>query len=165
MIIYQVGTLKGMLDAEGMPLNHIKPHRELFFYVQYDLDIMDAVLGTCAIFSIPIFGSKSTDHQAKMCKKYKIGFIKEAYVNLQYNNQKKLLPVSQSRQPTMEDIYKRTVSIGLEDSVVNNKGSIISLGFSGRLFLFCIHSNMPTAIDNAKACRKGVDEVNAKRGW
>ena len=25
-ILYQVGALKGFLDAEGMPLNHIKPH-------------------------------------------------------------------------------------------------------------------------------------------
>ena len=25
-LIYQIGALKGFLDAEGMPLNHIKPH-------------------------------------------------------------------------------------------------------------------------------------------
>ncbi len=29
-ILYQVGALKGFLDAEGMPLNHIKPHGALY---------------------------------------------------------------------------------------------------------------------------------------
>ena len=29
-LIYQVGALKGFLDAEGMELNHIKPHGSLY---------------------------------------------------------------------------------------------------------------------------------------
>ena len=29
-IIYQVGALKGFLEAEGMMLNHIKPHGSLY---------------------------------------------------------------------------------------------------------------------------------------
>ena len=30
MVTYQVGALRGFLDAEGLPLNHIKPHGALF---------------------------------------------------------------------------------------------------------------------------------------
>src|SRR5450759_1913543 len=29
-VIYQVGALKAFLEAEGMPLNHIKPHGALY---------------------------------------------------------------------------------------------------------------------------------------
>ena len=29
-MIYQIGALKGFLEAEGMPLNHIKPHGALY---------------------------------------------------------------------------------------------------------------------------------------
>ena len=29
-IIYQVGALQGFLKAEGLPLNHIKPHGSLY---------------------------------------------------------------------------------------------------------------------------------------
>lgn len=165
MVVYQVGALKGLLDAEGVPLNHVKPHGELFFYMQRDLAIMDAVIRACAVFGVPVFGSKGTDHQADVCKKYGVEFIEEAYVDLQYNSQGKLLPVSQSKAATVADIYDRTVSIGMEDSVVDNEGSVINLGFNGRPFLFCIHSDLPTSLENAKACRKGVDEINAKRGW
>ena len=34
MVLYQVGALKAMLDSEGLPLSHIKPHGELYFYMQ-----------------------------------------------------------------------------------------------------------------------------------
>ena len=35
-ILYQVRALKPFLEVEGVPLNHIKPHGELFFYMQRD---------------------------------------------------------------------------------------------------------------------------------
>lgn len=165
MILYQVGALKAMLDAEGVPLNHVKAHGELFFYMQRDLNIMDAVLRACAVFGVPVFGAKGSDAQAEMCKKYSLIFVEEGYVDLQYNKDKKLLPVRESKPATVQDIYDRTVFIGLEDSVVNNEGTVVKLGFDRKPFLFCIHSDMPTALENAKACRKGVDEINAQRGW
>lgn len=165
MIVYQVGALKSLLDAEDVPLNHVKPHGEFFFYMQRDLDIMDAVIRVCAVFGVSVFGSKGTDHQADVCKKCGLEFIEDAYVDVQYNKDRKLLPISQSRPPTVEDIYDRTVAIGLEDSTVDNESSVVSLGFGGRPFLFCIHSGLLTSLDNAKACRRGVDEINSKRGW
>src|SRR5215471_8722280 len=30
LVIYQAGALKAFLDAEGLPLNHIKPHGALY---------------------------------------------------------------------------------------------------------------------------------------
>lgn len=165
MILYQVGALKAMLDAEGVPLNHIKPHGELFFYMQRDLVIMDAVLRACAVFGVPVFGSKGTENQGAMCRKYGLIFVEEAYTDLQYDHNKKLLPVGQSNMASVEDIYSRTMSIGLEDTVVDNTGSQLKIGFDGQPFMFCIHSDMPTALENLKACRKGVDEINATRDW
>ncbi|VUC29305.1 unnamed protein product [Clonostachys rosea] len=165
MILYQVGALKAMLDAEGVPLNHIKPHGELFFYMQRDLEIMDTVLRACSIFKVPVFGSKGTEHQGAMCEKYGLVFVEEAYTDLQYNKHKKLLPASESKMATVEDIYARTMSIGLEDEVEDNDGVKFTVGFNGQPFMFCIHSDMPTALENAKICRKGVHEINSMRGW
>jgi len=42
-IIYQVGALKGFLDAEGMQLHHIKPHGSLFVMASRDPDIAHAI--------------------------------------------------------------------------------------------------------------------------
>ncbi|KAF9891709.1 hypothetical protein FE257_003721 [Aspergillus nanangensis] len=165
MILYQVGSLKAMLDAEGIPLNHIKPHGELFFYMQRDLTIMDAVLRACAVFGVPVFGSKGTKSQGEMCEKYGLIFVEEAYVDLEYSKARSLLSVRESKPATVGDIYRRTISIGLQDEVTDNEGAVFQIGFGGKPFLFCIHSDMPTALDNIQACRKGVDEINATRGW
>jgi UPF0271 protein len=40
-VIYQVGALKGFLEAEGLPLNHIKPHGSL-----YGMSAKDPVVAT-----------------------------------------------------------------------------------------------------------------------
>jgi lactam utilization protein B len=165
MILYQVGALKAMLDAEEVPLSHIKPHGELFFYMQRDLDIMDAVLRACAVFGVPVFGAKGTEHQKAMCEKYGLVFVEEAYTDLQYNTHRKLMPASESKLATVDDVYSRTKLIGLQDLAADNEGHAFKMGFDGQPFLFCIHSDMPTALENAKACREAIDEINAKRGW
>ncbi len=41
-LIYQIGALKGFLDAEGMALNHIKPHGSLYGMAARQEDIAHA---------------------------------------------------------------------------------------------------------------------------
>lgn len=164
-ILYQVGALKAMLDAEGVPLNHIKPHGELFYYMQRDLNIMDAVIRACATFSVPVFGGSGTEHQGAMCKKYGVTFVEEAYVDIQYGPDNKLLSVGESNTASPKDVYERTMSIALEDSVANKAGKMFKVGFNGEPFLLCIHSDTPTALENMKACRKAVDDANTRNKW
>jgi hypothetical protein len=52
--IYSVSAgvaLKAFLEAEGLPLNHIKP-QELFFCTQREAAIMDAVLRTRRLHAV-----------------------------------------------------------------------------------------------------------------
>lgn len=163
MILYQVGALKAMLDAEGVPLNHVKPHGELFFYMQRDLTIMRAVLEACKVFDVPVYGAQSADEKA-MCEELGLIFVEEVYVDIDYSAARKLLPVAQSKQVTPDDVGKRVTSMMRDDSTLDNEGKFLKMGFEGRPFSICIHSDMPTALDNAKAVRKAVDVVNKERG-
>ena len=43
MVTYQVGALKGFLDAEGLPLNHIKPHGALFGAALRDRGVAEGI--------------------------------------------------------------------------------------------------------------------------
>ncbi|KAL2443999.1 Urea amidolyase [Exophiala dermatitidis] len=122
MILYQVGALEGILRAEGIPLNHIKPHGELFFYMQRDLKIMNAVLRACSVFKVPVYGAKGADEQKAMCESLGLIFVEEAYVDLQYDKNKRLLSFAQSKVATPKDVYARTLSIGMDDVVTNNEG-------------------------------------------
>ncbi|CAI6030806.1 unnamed protein product [Clonostachys chloroleuca] len=164
MVLYQIGALKAFLDAEGMPMNHVKPHGELYFYMQRDPAIMEAVIRATAVYGVPMYGAKS-EVQKSMCAKYGLSFIEEAYVDLQYSKEAKLLSVAQSNVATPQDIYTRAFSIATNDNIIDKEGNLVTIGFKGQPFSFCIHSDMPTAFENTKACRKAVDEVNSKLGW
>ena len=59
-IIYQVGALKGFLDAEGMPLNHIKPHGALYGMAARMEEVAHAVADAADVFRVPLFGMNGT---------------------------------------------------------------------------------------------------------
>jgi lactam utilization protein B len=165
MILYQVGALSAFLKAEGVPLNHIKPHGELFFYMQRDVAICEAVIKACAVFGVPVYGAKHSDEEKELCQKYGLTFVEEAYVDISWDKNKKLVRVGQGKLATPDDIYNRTKSIGMDDTVIGIEGEPIKLDFDGKPFSICIHSDMPTALENATRCRKAVEEINAARGW
>jgi len=160
-ILYQVGALKAFLDAEGVPLNHIKPHGELFFYMQRDEIIMDAVLRACASYKVPVYACKN-DMQKEMCAKYGLPFQEELYVDIDYTPAGKLVPVAQSKQATPEAIYDRITKCAFDDERDHNEGGFVRMGFAGKAFSICLHSDMPTARENAIMARKAVDEANKK---
>jgi lactam utilization protein B len=160
-ILYQVGALKAFLEAEGVPLNHIKPHGELFFYMQRDAAIMDAVLRAAAVYKVPVYACKN-EMQKEMCAKYGLPFQEELYVDIDYNPQGALVPVAKSKTATPEMIYKRVLECALKDERDHNEVPLLKLGFAGKPFSICLHSDMPTALENTKAARKAVDEANSK---
>ena len=59
-IIYQVGALKGFLDAEGMPLNHIKPHGALYGAASRDPAVAEAIAEAVGVFGVPVMGMAGT---------------------------------------------------------------------------------------------------------
>jgi UPF0271 protein len=161
MVLYQVGALKAFLEAEGVPLNHIKPHGELFFYMQRDAVIMDAVLRAAAVYKVPVYACKNQMQKA-MCAKYGLPFQEELYVDIDYNKEGGLVPVSKSKQVTPEIIYNRVQECALKDERDHNEGGVLKIGFAGQPFSICLHSDMPTALENVKAARMAVDEANLK---
>ena len=62
-MIYQIGALKGFLDAEGMQLNHIKPHGALYGMAARMEEVAHAVADAADVFRVPILGMAGTCHE------------------------------------------------------------------------------------------------------
>src|SRR6185503_712416 len=62
-MIYQIGALKGFLDAEGLPLNHIKPHGALYGMAARNEEVAHAVADAADVFGVPVLGMKGTFHE------------------------------------------------------------------------------------------------------
>ncbi|KAM3479982.1 hypothetical protein MY8738_005185 [Beauveria namnaoensis] len=159
LVLYQVGALQAMLASEGVALAHVKPHGELFFYMQRDAAIMRAVLEACRTFGVPVYGCEN-EEQRSMCDELGLQFQGEVYVDIDYSKEGKLVPRAQSRAVTPEMCGERAVEAARTGTWNNGE---VGLGVNGRIFSICIHSDVPGALDNAKAVRRAVHEVNKAR--
>ncbi|KAJ9637413.1 hypothetical protein H2204_004837 [Knufia peltigerae] len=163
MILYQVGALKAMLDVEGVELSHIKPHGELYFYMQREEPVMRAVLEACAPFNVPVYACRNEKQQA-VCDHLGIPFQQEVYVDIDYSAKGELLPVSKSKPTTPEICASRFRLMAEQDQTRDIDDNLITLGFNGKPFSVCLHSDMPGALENARKVRQVVDEVNRNNG-
>jgi UPF0271 protein len=62
-IIYQVGALKAFLDAEGLKLNHIKPHGALYVLASRDETTAHGICDAAEVFGVPLYGMANTVHE------------------------------------------------------------------------------------------------------
>src|SRR5271169_3057339 len=63
LVIYQTGALRALLDAEGMALNHVKPHGALYGMAARDEGIAVAIANAVRAFGVPILGMAFTAHE------------------------------------------------------------------------------------------------------
>lgn len=83
MITYQVGALKGFLDAEDLPLHHVKPHGVLYGMMCRDYETAKAVmLGIPK--GIAVFGLSGTNME-KAAIDLGIEFWAELYGDVKYD--------------------------------------------------------------------------------
>ncbi|KAK7751559.1 hypothetical protein SLS62_006509 [Diatrype stigma] len=158
MVIYQVGALGAMLAAEGMQLNHVKPHGELYFYVQRDAEILDAVLRAVRVFRVPIYGPW-TRAMTQACERVGVPLIPELYVDIDYDADGRLVPVAKSAPATPDSIRRRVLDFAAKDEVTCSAGSVVNLGFASKSFSICIHSDLSGALNNATAARDAVEQI------
>src|SRR5260221_13505508 len=62
-LIYQIGALKGFLEAEGLPLNDIKPHGSLYGMAARSEEIAHAMCDAADVFKAPLMGMVGTLHE------------------------------------------------------------------------------------------------------
>lgn len=163
LVMYQTGALKAFLDAEGVELTHIKPHGELYFYVERDENVMRAVIRAAKNFGVPVVAAKSHKYE-KIAKEMGIQFIQEFYPDLNYNKDGGLarIKAGPNSLKTPEILGQQVLKAGLADQVVDIDNNTLNLQFNDSPISFCLHSDMPTALDNVKSARKAVDQLNKK---
>ena len=89
MVRYQIGALKAFLDAEGLPLHHVKPHGVLYGMMYRDKDICRAVYAGIPK-EIRVFGLAGTYHE-EVAKELGLPFTAELYGDVKYNVDKTLV--------------------------------------------------------------------------
>ena len=150
-LIYQIGALKGFLDAEGMTLNHIKPHGALYGMASRDEDVANAVCDAADVYKVPIMGMVETCHEAVYTARGH-GFIAEYYADLFYNGDGKLIITREHEPVDPQDAAERSVRAIREGVTKSVDGNDVRV----RADAICVHSDTPNAVEVARAVRDAV---------
>jgi 5-oxoprolinase (ATP-hydrolysing) subunit A len=150
-IIYQVGALKGFLEAEGMPLNHIKPHGALYGMAARLEEAAHAVADAADVFRVPLMGMINTNHE-KIYTARGHAFIAEFYTDLEYRDDGSLIITREHAAVDPAEAASRSVRAIKEGKVKSVGGKDVAV----RADAICVHSDTPNAVEIAKAVRDAV---------
>lgn len=145
-VVYQVGALTGFLRAEGMPLNHIKPHGALYGLASRNEAVAAAIGAAADVFDVPLMGMANTVHEAVWGKRSQ-GFIAEYYTDLDYRPDGSLIITREHIAYDPVVAAERSVRAVTEGVATANDGSDIPM----RADCICVHSDTPGAVDLAKS--------------
>ena len=150
-IIYQVGALKGFLEAEDVALNHIKPHGSLYGMAARSDAVAHAICDAADVFKIPLMGMIGTQHEIVYTARGHV-FIAEYYADLEYDDDGSLIitrehhAVDPARAASR---CRRAIAEG-KTSSVNGKDVAV------RADSICVHSDTPNAVEVARAVRDAL---------
>jgi UPF0271 protein len=150
-MIYQIGALKGFLQAEGMELNHIKPHGSLYGMAARMEEVAHAVADVADIFRVPLFGMAGTLHEQVYTARGH-AFVSEFYADLDYNDQGGLI-ITREHAATDPAAAAAACLRAMREGVVRSLGGV---DVPVRADAICVHSDTPNAVALAEAVRAAV---------
>jgi UPF0271 protein len=146
-IIYQVGALKGFLEASGMELNHIKPHGSLYGVSARDETVANAVADAAEAFGgVPLMGMANTVHEAVYTKRG-LPFVAEYYTDLDYTDEGGLIITREHVAHDPDKAAAGAVRAVTEGRATSINGKEIPM----RADSVCVHSDTPGAVELAAA--------------
>jgi len=153
-LVYQIGALKGFLDAEGMALTHIKPHGALYGAAARDGAIAEAIADAAITFGVPMMGMAGTEHE-RVYTARGLEFWAEYYVDLEYDDDGSLIITSKHIAYDPAEATARLERVMREGVAVSVSGKEIPM----RADTVCVHSDTPGAAELAQAVASKLEEL------
>jgi UPF0271 protein len=147
-IIYQVGALKGFLEAEDVVLNHIKPHGSLYGMAARSEAVAEAICDAADVFKVPLMGMIGTQQEI-VYKARRHAFIAEYYADLGYNDDGTLIITREHKAVDPAEAASRCLRAMAEGKTKSVHGRDVPVGADS----ICIHSDTPNAVEVARAVR------------
>jgi 5-oxoprolinase (ATP-hydrolysing) subunit A len=157
-ILYQAGALKAFLDAERMPLTHLKPHGALYGRAAVDESIAQAVADAAEALGVPVMGMAGTKHE-EVYRGRGLEFLAEYYADLDYADDGSLLITRRHVAYDPDQVRERVARVLAEGVAIAQSGKEIPM----RADCVCVHSDTPGAVAIARAVREAVGEMTSSQ--
>lgn len=146
LVMYQVGALLPFLRAEGLALNHIKPHGALFGASLRDRGVAEGIAAAVARFDVPVLCLAGT-LQEEVYRAHGLAIVPEYYLDLDYNDAGGLVITRDHPPRDVDEAVRRALRVA-RDGLLTTTGG---LELPVRAESFCLHSDTPNAVAIASA--------------
>jgi UPF0271 protein len=154
-LVYQVGALKAVCQANGTRLRHVKPHGALYLTAVENEDVARAIAEAIVsvdseLMYVALAGAKG-QLMTRIGEKVGLKVVYEAFPDRAYTPQGTLvsrrLPEAVIKEP--QEVSARALKMARDGEVVAVDGTTIALDVQ----TLCVHGDTPTAVDLVKRIR------------
>jgi len=163
-VVYQIGALQGFATAQGIKLQHVKPHGALYNMAVQNPDIWDAVARAIAavdsgLILFVLAGSNRKDLEA-VGARHGIRIAFEFFGDRAYNPDGSL--VSRKEPGAVihdhEAVAEKVLKMVKEGRVVCKDGSEIDMAAD----TICVHGDNPSALELVKTIRSSLQSAGVE---
>jgi 5-oxoprolinase (ATP-hydrolysing) subunit A len=158
-VLYQAGALRAFLDAEGLELNHLKPHGALYGRAARDEVVANAIADAAEVLGVAVLGMAGTEHETVYAGRG-LQFVAEYYADLDYDDDGSLVITRTHVAYDPVEAARRAVRVVEEGVAVARSGREIPM----RADTVCIHSDTPGAPALARALNEALAERSPWHG-
>ena len=158
LVLYQIGALKGIANAEGARLRHVKPHGALYNMSVRRADVAEAVARAVASFDggLVLMGLPGSE-LLSAASRLGLSVAAEAFADRSYEPDGTLTPRHFADSVLSEpgQVVERAVRMVRDGKVVARDGSTFALEAD----TICVHGDTPHAAEIAAAVRLGLEQA------
>lgn len=158
-LLYQLGAVKALCDAEGVSLSYVKPHGALYNQAAKDESLAALIALTIKQFdpSLKLMGL-SGSLMLKVAQQHGLGIISEVFADRHYLADGSLVPRSRADAlvDNDEEAINQVLQMVLQGSVPTVDGQDVAIQADS----ICLHGDGEHAISFAEKIRKALTENN-----
>lgn len=150
-VLYQLGALRALADAQGVPVVHVKPHGSLYGLLSKDDAAADAVCDAVAAADSTLLILLEAGHTAQRQRERGHRVVPEAFADLDYTDDGHIIIDPQSRRRDPQACADQVADI-LSGRVRSVNGVVSPISAE----TICLHGDRPGAVENAQAITERV---------
>jgi UPF0271 protein len=156
MVLYQLGALAGIARAEGVRLQHVKPHGALYTMAVRDGRLADAIARAVRAFdsTLVLFGLPSSE-LLRAARDAGLPVAAEGFADRSYERDGSLTPRSRPGSVIHDPdvVVRRAVRMAVERRATATDGTDISI----QVDTICTHGDTPGAAQLTRLLRAGLE--------
>ncbi|MCA9877045.1 MAG: LamB/YcsF family protein [Thermomicrobiales bacterium] len=156
--LYQSGALRAFAEAAGSRLQHVKPHGAFYVMCAADPELAAALVRAVKALGDDVVLFGMGEIEPELAEQAGVGYVREGYVDLNYNNQGNLVLERNKGAWDPEEVARRAVRLATMAEVGTVEGDTLPL----LARTICIHGDAPNSGVVARTVRERLEEAGVK---